>query len=250
MNKKKEKREFLGWWDHSGVTDASGVLCLCLSLGFGMEGLHKCFRVAAGPVLLLFSFILFIGLNLGGLLATVYRPAGPQVAKHTLFLFVRFARSILAFSLPAKQISDIVMRGEWRIREKERDIWPALFSLAESGSWPPPQNVWVLSECGRWHCSRSPAASSSSDLPGGLVTLGRISSSRASLPFRTSGHREVTISVRLCKLNIHNWRPMDQWMSDYLIININLKRMFSETLYKSCNWIEKDEQTLWCDRTF
>lgn len=101
------------------------------------------------------------------LLATVSSPAGPQVAKYTLFLFIRFARSILAFTPPAKQISDIVKRGEWRIKEKERDIWPALFNLAESVSWAPRQNVCVLSECGRWHRSRSPPASSSSDLPGG-----------------------------------------------------------------------------------
>lgn len=102
------------------------------------------------------------------LLATVSHPAGPQVAKYTLFLFVWFdRRSILAFSPPAKQISDLVMRGERRINERERDIWLALFSLAGSGSWRPRQNVWVLSECGRWHRSRPPPVSSSSDLPGG-----------------------------------------------------------------------------------
>lgn len=55
----------------------------------------------------LFSFILFIGPNLGGLYAfpcaDVSRPAGPQVAKYTLFLFVRFARSILTFFPQAKK---------------------------------------------------------------------------------------------------------------------------------------------------
>lgn len=101
------------------------------------------------------------------LFVTVSHPAGPQVAKYTLFSFVRFSRSILAFSPPETQISDTVMRGEWQIKERERDIWPALFSLAESGSWRPRQNVWVLSECGRWHRSRPPPVSSSSDLPGG-----------------------------------------------------------------------------------
>lgn len=101
------------------------------------------------------------------LLATISHPAGPQVAKYTLFLFVRFAHSILVFSPPAKQISDIVMRGEWWSNEREGDIWPALFSLAESGSWRPWQNVWVLSECGGCHCSRPPPVSSPSDLPGG-----------------------------------------------------------------------------------
>lgn len=75
------------------------------------------------------------------LLATVSHPAGPQVAKYTVSLFVRFARSILASSPSVKQIPDIVLRGERRITERERDIWPALFSLAESGSWRPRQNV-------------------------------------------------------------------------------------------------------------
>lgn len=75
------------------------------------------------------------------LLANVSHPAGPQVAKYTLLLFVRSARSILAFSPSAKRISDIVTRGERRIKQRERDIWPALLSLAEKGSWRPRHNV-------------------------------------------------------------------------------------------------------------
>lgn len=66
------------------------------------------------------------------LLATVSHPAGPQVAKYTLFLFVWFARSILALSPSAKQIPYIVMRGEQQIKEREKETFGRHYSAWSS----------------------------------------------------------------------------------------------------------------------
>lgn len=107
-------------------------------------------------------------------LMAISSPAGPQVAKYTLLLFVWPACSILAFSPFAQRPLILLWEGSMesrRLREK-KGIWLAFPTLAKPSSWCRGQTVSFPFEHWWWHCSRSPPVSSSSDQCGGHAGKG------------------------------------------------------------------------------
>lgn len=100
-------------------------------------------------------------------LMAMHYPAGLQVAKYTLLLFVWPAFLILALS-PSMEWSVILL---WEGSKKSRWAKSHLAAIIRLG-YIQLLAVWFLFEHWWWHCSRTPPVSSSSDLCSGYAGKG------------------------------------------------------------------------------